>query len=238
MNTTTEASKAAPATATLRLDQSVAKNLFFGEIVEENLFPYPVMRERDRELLGMMVDSIDRFLAGDATAISGSAKRGWVLYNSKALCVTCHAHVAASPLFTDAKYHNLGVAAKPAEFLALAKQLAERPADFEKLASAPGVEELGRFAVTRKPQDLGAFKTPHLRNIALTAPYMHDGSEATLAEVIEYYDRGGNKNPWLDPNMRPLGLTAQEKADLVALLETFTSSDLARFDELGKLMPK
>ena len=63
MNTTTEATKAAPAASTLRLDQSVAKNLFFGEIVEENLFPYPVMRERDRELLGMMVDSIDRFLA-------------------------------------------------------------------------------------------------------------------------------------------------------------------------------
>ena len=66
MNTTTEASKAAPATATLRLDQSVAKNLFFGEIVEENLFPYPVMRERDRELLGLMVDSIDRFLGRQA----------------------------------------------------------------------------------------------------------------------------------------------------------------------------
>lgn len=181
---------------------------------------------------------IDRFLAGDGTAISDSAKRGWVLYNGKALCVACHAHVPASPLFSDGTYHNLGVAAKPTEFLALAKQLAERPGDFEKLASAPGVEELGRFAVSRKPQDLGAFKTPHLRNIALTAPYMHDGSEQTLADVIEYYDRGGNKNPWLDPNMRPLGLTAQEKADLVALLETFTSSDLARFDELGKLMPK
>ncbi|MBM4335391.1 MAG: cytochrome-c peroxidase [Deltaproteobacteria bacterium] len=181
---------------------------------------------------------IDRFLGGDATAISDSAKRGWVLYNGKALCVACHAHVPASPLFSDGKYHNLGVAAKPTEFLALAKQLAQRPADFEKLANAPGVEELGRFAVSRNPQDLGAFKTPHLRNIALTAPYMHDGSEETLAEVIEYYDRGGNKNPWLDPNMRPLGLTAQEKADLVALLETFTSTDLARFDELGKLMPE
>ena len=67
---------------------------------------------------------------------------------------------------------------------------------------------------------------------------MYDGSEQMLVEVIEYYDEGGSKNPWLDPNMRPLGLTAQAKADLVALLETFTSSDLARFDELGKLMPK
>lgn len=181
---------------------------------------------------------IDRFLAGDATAISDSAKRGWVLYNSKALCITCHAHVAASPLFSDGKYHNIGVAAKPAEFQALAKQLAERPGDFDQLAGAPGVEELGRFAVSRQPQDLGAFKTPQLRNVALTAPYMHDGGETTLAAVIEYYDKGGNKNPWLDANMRPLGLSAQEKADLVALLETFTSSDLARFDALGELMPK
>jgi hypothetical protein len=94
--------------------------------------------------------------------------------------------------------------------------------------------ELGRFLVTRETKDLGAFKTPHLRNVALTAPYMHDGSEPTLASVIELYDRGGNANPYLDGGMRPLALTDQEKADLVALMETFTSSDLARFDDLVK----
>ena len=81
-------------------------------------------------------------------------------------------------------------------------------------------------------------ETSHLRNIALTAPYMHDGSEATLADVILFYDKGGNPNPWLDGGMRPLGLTEQEKADLLALLESFTSLDLARFDDLSKLMPK
>ena len=98
--------------------------------------------------------------------------------------------------------------------------------------------ELGRFLVTREQKDLGAFKTPQLRNVALTAPYMHDGSEATLRDVIEFYDRGGNDNPYLDGGMRPLALTDQEKADLVALMRTFTSSDLARFAELGKLAAK
>ena len=84
---------------------------------------------------------------------------------------------------------------------------------------------------------MGAFKTPQLRNIALTAPYMHDGSEATLLDVIEFYDRGGDPNPWLDGGIRPLDLTDQEKADLVELMKTFTSEDLDRFEDLGRLMP-
>ncbi len=181
---------------------------------------------------------IDRFLAGDAKAISESAKRGWALYNGKARCVTCHAHASVFPLFTDEKYHNLGVASKPKLFVELARRVEARPDELETLAGTPGIEELGRFAVTRQRQDLGAFKTPHLRNIALTAPYMHDGSEATLEDVIVFYDIGGNPNPWLDGGMRPLELTEQEKADLVALLETFTSTDLSRFDDLVKLMPQ
>ncbi|HEU4429372.1 MAG TPA: cytochrome-c peroxidase, partial [Myxococcota bacterium] len=94
--------------------------------------------------------------------------------------------------------------------------------------------ELGRFIVTQQQKDIGAFKTPQLRNVALTPPYMHDGSEPTLASVIELYDRGGNANPYLDGGMRPLALSAQEKADLVALLETFTSDDLERFAKLAE----
>jgi cytochrome c peroxidase len=90
--------------------------------------------------------------------------------------------------------------------------------------------------VTRERAHLGAFKTAHLRNLALTGPYMHDGSEATLLDVIKFYDRGGNPNPWLDGGMRTLGLTDQEKADLVELLKTFTSDDLDRFEGLAKLM--
>jgi cytochrome c peroxidase len=179
---------------------------------------------------------IDRFLAGDAAAISESAKRGWDLYNGKARCNSCHAHTSVFPLFTDEKYHNIGVAAKAVDFEGLARK-SEGQSDLSSLAHEPSLNQLGRFLVTKQQPDMGAFKTPQLRNIALTAPYMHDGSEATLAAVIEFYDRGGNPNPWLDGGMRPLGLTAQEKADLVALMETFTSSDLARFDDLAKRMP-
>jgi cytochrome c peroxidase len=148
---------------------------------------------------------IDRFIAGDTKAISAAAQRGWELFNGKARCNTCHGHVGAFPMFTDELYHNLGIGSDP-----------------------------GRFAISKEPKDTGAFKTPHLRNVAKTAPYMHDGSEATLALVIDFYNRGGNPNPNLDGGMRPLALTDAEKADLVALLETFTSDDLARFEKLAE----
>lgn len=97
--------------------------------------------------------------------------------------------------FTDELYHNLGVG---------------------------GDSEAGREAVTKDPADRGKFKTPTLRNITDTFPYMHDGSEKTLAEVIEFYDKGGNPNPNLDKEMKPLNLTAEEKKDLIAFLEALT----------------
>jgi cytochrome c peroxidase len=180
---------------------------------------------------------IDRFIAGDQGAISESARRGWELYNGKARCNNCHGHVDAFPLFTDDGYHNIGVGTQAAGFEKLGRSVEKSPASFEELAGEPGIHELGRFAVTKQPKDIGAFKTPQLRNVALTAPYMHDGSAATLLDIVEYYNRGGNPNPWLDGGMRSLSLTDQEKADLVELMKTFTSEDLGRFEELGKLMP-
>jgi cytochrome c peroxidase len=181
---------------------------------------------------------IDRFIAGDASAIPEAAKRGWELYNGKARCNNCHGHVAAFPLFTDELFHNIGVAAKDVNFKALAGKVQAHPEDLQKLAHEEGINQLGRFIVTKEYKDIGAFKTPQLRNVALTAPYMHDGSEKTLRDVIEFYDRGGNPNPWLDGGMRPLGLLEQEKADLVALMETFTSDGMARFAPLADLMPR
>jgi cytochrome c peroxidase len=191
----------------------------------------------ERTLLSLAAP-IDRFLAGDAGAIPDAAKRGWDLFNGKARCNTCHGHVSAFPLLTDELYHNVGVAAKDVSFEELARQVEGHPEDLAKLAHEPALNQLGRFLVTKERKDIGAFKTPQLRNVALTAPYMHDGSERTLAEVIEFYDRGGNPNPWLDGGMRPLGLSAGEKSDLVALLETFTSDDLERFEPLGALVPR
>jgi cytochrome c peroxidase len=182
---------------------------------------------------------IDRFLAGDAKAISASAQRGWELFNGKARCNTCHGRIDVLPLFTDDLFHNLGVGVERVDFDTVSRKAAaavERGASVDELALTNAqASELGRFLVTRESKDLGAFKTPQLRNVAKTAPYMHDGSEATLLDVIEFYDRGGNPNSYLDGGMRPLALSDAEKADLVALLETFTSSDLQRFDHLARL---
>ncbi len=180
----------------------------------------------------------DRFLAGDAKAVSEGAKRGWALYNGKARCNNCHGYIEVFPLFTDELYHNIGVGVKNVDFAAVAKKAAAAVTAGESVdglgLAAEEASELGRFMVTGEPKDLGAFKTTQLRNIARTAPYMHDGSEATLRDVIEFYDRGGNDNPYLDGGIRPLGLTDQEKADLVELLETFTSDDLQRFEALAR----
>ena len=181
---------------------------------------------------------IDRFVAGDQKAISESAKRGWDLYNGKARCNNCHGYVASFPLLTDELFHNIGVAAKDVNFEQLARHVAANPDSFTDLAHTEGVTELGRFIVTKEYKDIGAFKTPQLRNVALTPPYMHNGSEATLEAVIDFYDKGGNPNPWLDGGMRPLSLTAQEKADLVEVMKTFTSDGMARFAPLAELMPR
>jgi cytochrome c peroxidase len=183
---------------------------------------------------------IDRFLAGDENAISDAAKRGWAIFNGKARCNNCHGHIGAFPLFTDEDYHNIGVGVGAVDFEAVARKAADAVAKGQSIDGLAledaEASELGRFIVTREPRHLGAFKTPQLRNVARTAPYMHDGSEATLGDMIEFYDRGGNNNPYLDGGMRPLGLTAEEKADLVELLETFTSDDLQRFEALAKLV--
>ena len=89
------------------------------------------------------------------------------------------------------------------------------------------MEDEGRFEVTGNPADRGAFRTPSLRNVALRAPYMHDGSLATLRDVVDFYDRGGVPNAELDPRIRPLGLTPKEAADLVAFLGALTGGDVA-----------
>jgi len=184
---------------------------------------------------------IDRFLAGDAKAISEPAKRGWELFNGKARCNTCHGRIDVLPLFTDDLFHNIGVGVQSIDFDTVARKAAaavEAGQSVDELALADAeASELGRFLVTREPKDMGAFKTPALRNVELTAPYMHDGSEATLETVIDFYNRGGNNNPYLDGGMRPLDLSDQEKADLVELMKAFTSSDLDRFDALAKLAP-
>lgn len=137
----------------------------------------------------------DRFESGkDQKAISDSAKRGLALFRGKARCAICHAGFN----FTDESFHNLGV-------------------DWDR-----STIDVSRYEVTKNVKDIGAFKTPTLREIANTAPYMHDGRFATLDEVVDFYNKGGVKNPFLDPAIAPLNLTSEEKQDLVAFLETLS----------------
>ena len=171
------------------------------------------------------------FFGGDRQALSESAARGSRLFRRKGNCANCHEISFKTALFTDNLFYNIGVG-----FSALQPPLLNRYLKAVKDSNAANDttdknmlndiqrSELGRFAITRKISDMGKFRTPTLRNIALTAPYMHDGSMETLEDVVEYYDQGGEKNPYLDPAIFPLNLTQQEKRDLVNFLESLTST--------------
>lgn len=179
------------------------------------------------------------YFGGEPTAISDAAKRGFQLYVNKGRCVSCHLIEQTQALFTDGRFHNVGVGINAIqrdvpglarEFLKAQATLAEVDV---KVLTDKRTSELGRFAVSRGLDDLGSFKTPTLRNIAVTPPYMHDGSLATLREVIVHYNNGGVTkagdpvNDFLSGGIRPLELTEAEIDDLVAFMETLTSPEFA-----------
>jgi cytochrome c peroxidase len=178
----------------------------------------------------------DRFIAGDDRAIDDSAKRGWALVNGKGRCNACHAGNAVNPLFSDQKFHNIGIAAHKANFPELAGKALKvlRTGDekqLDELALQTEFSELGRFLVTKQQDGVGAFKTQTLRNIGITAPYMHDGSLATLWDVMDHYNKGGVPNPYLDGGMQRLGLTEGEIDDVVAFLFTLTDDRFGAFNK-------
>jgi cytochrome c peroxidase len=173
----------------------------------------------------------DKYNAGDNKALSDSEKRGLVLFGltlnsdddfrpgvtrQKAKCSLCHVGFN----FTDEQFHNLGVGWN------------EKTGRFS---------DLGRWAIdpigAKVDANLGAFKTPTLRDVEKTAPYMHDGSMATLEQVVEHYDKGGNPNPSLDTDMTKLNLTAQEKADVVAFMKALTGETKKTEELLPSLPP-
>ena len=136
----------------------------------------------------------DRWINGDDAAIDAAAKRGFALFNGKANCAACHSGWA----FTDSSFHDIGTAHD---------------------------DDMGRGRLFPISTALKfAFKTPTLRDVAHRAPYMHDGSVPTLEAVIDLYDRGGIERPSRDPEIRPLGLSAEEKADVIAFLRTLTGA--------------
>lgn len=180
-----------------------------------------------------MDSPFNRFLKGDQNAISEEAKLGWALFNGKARCVTCHPMTPSNPLGTDNRFHNVGVSARHQDFEGLVKQvtLALKKDDSDEaldhLALNTDMSEIGRFVVTRNRADIGAFRTPILLNIAITAPYMHDGSLPTLWDVMDHYNKGGEPNPFLDGGMEALELEEDEIAQVVALLFTLTDDRFA-----------
>ena len=173
----------------------------------------------------------DRFFSGDSGAISEAQKRGWELFKGKAKCIECHAFSQGSPFFTDFKFHNTGIVAgdmRPEYLDGLAMKLTDPLAQAALFAHTKDFTELGRYLVTKQPPDIGAFKTPTLRDVELTSPYMHNGSQKTLIDVVRFYNRGGNANAHLDERMHPLNLSEQEMNDLVEFMRALTSDDVLR----------
>lgn len=174
----------------------------------------------------------DHFMAGEQNAISNSAKRGWVLFNSKARCNLCHALSDSKQdptFFMDQDVHNIGIGIIRHNVVALACQAEAKlnsgdTIAVDQAAITSDLSVLGRFLVTKKQPDIAAFKTPSLRNVLITSPYFHDGSQRTLWDVMDHYNKGdGVKNPWLDQDMQPLGLSEAEIDDVVAFMVSLTS---------------
>ena len=150
----------------------------------------------------------DRYDAGDEAALDAAQRRGRTLFFGRAGCNKCH----LGPNYTDGRFHNLGAGWRP-------------PAPGAPAAS--GFADPGRAAVTHDPRDTGAFKTPTLREVSRRAPYMHDGSLATLRDAVATYRLGGVPNPWLSELSRPIPLAPSEVDDLVAFLEALDGEGFA-----------
>jgi len=221
----------------------VAKLAAIPEFVEafQQVFGHPVNWEDMSKALAAFERTrlsteapFDRFLHGDEKALNASQRRGWALFTGKARCGSCHTYDPALPLFGDNRFHNTGAGAHKQDLnqmagRAEAKAAASDRSEKDKLALETDYSELGRFLTTQIKQDIGAFKTPFLRDVLLTSPYMHDGSLETLWDVVAFFNQGGERNPFLDAEMKPLGLSENEVDDLVNFLGALTSD---RFAEL------
>ncbi len=162
----------------------------------------------------------DLFLAGDKTALSPQALRGAeIFFGERAGCARCH----SGPLLSDGKFHNLGVG-ETDELLRDPQRRATRNYFLRRMGVEPMERDPGRYAVTKEPADLGAFRTPPLRQVAQTAPYMHNGSLETLEEVIAFFDAGGGDDTNRSPKLHPLHLSDAEKEALVAFLRSLSGA--------------
>ena len=199
------------------------------------------------ETIGMAIASYERTLNSanspfdrwyygkDDKAIAAKTKRGFDLFIGKAGCSQCHSIDKNTALFTDNKLHNTGIGFDAA--------MAKPTATTQRVQLAPGVfteipneviasvsetkaNDLGRYEVTQNPKDRWLYKTPSLRNVSLTAPYMHNGSIASLREVVEFYNRGGIANENLDRLIKPLNLSSSELDELESFLANLTGNNV------------
>ena len=229
-------------------------NLAIGVVIEriegledyDGLFERAFGRKADVQTIGMALASYERvlvsgdssfdrwFYGNDDSALSPAAVRGFELFRGKGGCVSCHTLSSKFALFTDNDFHNTGIGyfatMRPAdkEFdILLAPGHSERiETDVLRSTGTQTFRDLGRYEVTGLPADRWRYRTPSLRNIALTAPYMHDGSLSSLRDVLRFYNRGGVPNEVLDARIRPLGLTDSEIDDLLAFLASLTGSNV------------
>jgi len=172
----------------------------------------------------------DRFIAGDQSALTAQQKRGWEIFNGQGRCMSCHGWNPTRPLFTDDRFHNIGVSAHSAQFVPHARQALALLASggggaqqIDQLAISTNMSEVGRFLVTKQPHDIGAFRTMGLRNLFVTEPYFHDGSQNTIWDTLDHYNKGGVQNPYLDGGIVALGLSEAQEDDLAAFLLSLTS---------------
>lgn len=176
------------------------------------------------------------YYAKQPSALNSNEINGFRIFSGKAQCIVCHTVGQESALFTDQKFHNLGVGwarlNKPEKstitVMVAPGDVQEVDADHINKSAEPIPNDVGRFEITEDPKDRWMYRTPSLRNVAITGPYMHDGSLATLEEVVEFYVQGGEENPLKDPLITPLSLTEQEKKDLVSFLNALTGSNVDR----------
>lgn len=199
------------------------------------------------ETLGMALAAYQRTLnsanspfdrwhfAKDQEALSDSAKRGFDLFTGKARCVSCHGLDDDHALFTDQRMHNTGIGYRESMGIGPKKKRVNLApgvfvdVDMELInaVAATPPPDLGLYEITQDPNDRWKYRTPSLRNVSLTAPYMHNGSLGTLKDVVRFYNEGGVPNELLDPLMTPLGLSEQDITDLVAFLESLTGDNIA-----------
>src|SRR5947208_14568958 len=176
----------------------------------------------------------DHFIAGDKNAIDASARRGWDLFNTQARCNKCHALTDTQrdvTVFTDNDFHNIGIGIIRHNVVPLARQAEQLinsgdPSAIDPAAIQTDMSALGRFLITKKEKDIASFKTPDIRNVLVTGPYFHHGSQETRWDVIDHYNKGdGLQNPYLDEDIQPLALTETDIDDLVAFLASLTSAN-------------